>query len=80
MTPQEIQHRLQLAFPQAEIDTQGDDGRHFDVVIICDSFNGKTPISRHRMVYKALGDAMRADIHALSITALTLQEHTKTGA
>lgn len=46
------------------------DGRgHFDVTIISDRFEGQSRLSRHRMVYDALGALIESDIHALSITA-----------
>jgi len=46
------------------------DGRgHFDVTIISDRFEGQSRLSRHRMVYAALGALIESDIHALSITA-----------
>lgn len=48
------------------------DGRgHFDVLVVSDSFNGKLPLARHRMVFAAVGELMQTDIHALSIKALT---------
>ena len=51
------------------------DGRgHFDVRIVCESFKGKLPLARHRMVFAAVGDLMETDIHALSIKALTTGE------
>jgi BolA protein len=46
------------------------DGRgHFRVLIISNAFDGKSLLERHRMVYKALGEMMRLDIHALAIDA-----------
>jgi len=46
------------------------DGRgHFRVRIVSKKFAGTNPLERHRMVYEALGDLMRTDIHALSLTA-----------
>lgn len=47
---------------------------HFAVVIVSDAFAGKNLLARHRMVYEALGDAMKTDIHALSVKAYTPQE------
>jgi len=50
-------------------------GGHFIVEIVADAFHDKTLIQRHRMVYDALGDAMRKnEIHALSIKASTPAE------
>lgn len=49
-------------------------GGHFDVTIVATQFTGKSLLQRHRLVYDALGEAMRKDIHALSIHALTPEE------
>ena len=48
------------------------DGRgHFDVTIVSESFAGKRPLARHRLIYDALGTLMETDIHALRIHAST---------
>ncbi len=49
-------------------------GGHYAVTVVSPQFAGKTPVERHRMVYAALGDAMRAQIHALSIRAYAPEE------
>ena len=47
------------------------DGRgHFTVLIVSPQFAGLPPLRRHRLVYEAVGDLMKTDIHALSIHAL----------
>ncbi|GAB6048550.1 BolA family transcriptional regulator [Methyloparacoccus murrellii] len=51
-------------------------GGHFSVYIVADAFAGKSLLQRHQMVYQALGDLMRTDIHALMIKALTPEELT----
>lgn len=51
-----------------------DGGGHFDVTIVSAEFAGKSLLQRHRLVYDALGEKMRRDIHALSIHALTPDE------
>lgn len=51
------------------------DGRgHFCVRIVSAAFADKSPLTRHRMVYAALGDLMQTDIHALSVDAKTKEE------
>jgi BolA family transcriptional regulator, general stress-responsive regulator len=51
------------------------DGRgHFRVRVISQDFAGLRPIQRHQLIYRALGDMMQTDIHALSIVALTPAE------
>lgn len=49
-------------------------GGHFDVTIVSTQFAGKNLVARHRLVYEALGDVLRKEIHALSIHALTPDE------
>jgi BolA family transcriptional regulator, general stress-responsive regulator len=43
---------------------------HFRVRIVAEAFRGVSPVARHRLVYAALGDLMKSDIHALAIEAL----------
>ena len=51
------------------------DGRgHFRLRIVSSAFAGLRPLQRHQLVYRALDELMRTDIHALSITALTPEE------
>jgi BolA protein len=44
-------------------------GSHWQLTIVSEAFRGKTPVARHRMVYEALGDLMKTDVHALKIEA-----------
>lgn len=56
-------------------------GGHFTVVIVSNTFAGHGSLARHRLVYQALDDLMPAQIHALSISAMTPEEHReKAGA
>jgi stress-induced morphogen len=65
-----IRERLRAAFPDASIEvrdtTGGDD--HFDARVVSSAFAGRRQVERHRMVYAALGELMRAQVHALSLT------------
>jgi BolA protein len=49
-------------------------GGHYSVKIVSDRFHGLRLVMRHRLVYDAVADMMRAEIHALAITALTPSE------
>lgn len=49
----------------------GDDGTHFEAIIVSPEFTGKSMVQQHQLVYAALGDRMRAEIHALSMRTLT---------
>lgn len=52
----------------------GDDGTHFEAVIVSDAFVGKGMVQQHQLVYAALGDRMRAEIHALSMKTYTPEQ------
>lgn len=65
----EIEERLRAAFTITHIevkDTTGG-GDHWDVQVSSPAFKGKSMIEQHRMVYAALGEAMKGPIHALSL-------------
>lgn len=49
----------------------GDDCTHFEAVIVSPAFVGKSMVQQHQLVYSALGDRMRTEIHALSMKTLT---------
>lgn len=78
---QEIKRRLNEAFAPETLGVEDEghlheghagaqDGRgHFRVLIISESFAEQSLLERHRMVYRALGDLMRTDIHAVAIDA-----------
>lgn len=52
-------------------------GGHYHVMIVATAFDGKSLVQRHQLVYKALGDLMKQQIHALGINALTPSEANK---
>ena len=47
------------------------DGQHLEAVIVRAAFAGLSQVRQHQLVYAALGDRMREEIHALSMTTLT---------
>ena len=47
------------------------DGAHFQAEITSSAFAGKNRVQQHQLVYQALGDHMRADIHALQLKTFT---------
>jgi BolA protein len=50
------------------------EGGHFCVIVVSEQFAGRTRMQRHQLVYEAVSELMRTDIHALSIEARTPQE------
>ncbi|MFM1911306.1 MAG: hypothetical protein RJB18_697 [Pseudomonadota bacterium] len=53
------------------IEVLGDDGQHFEALIVSPAFVGKNMVQQHQLVYQALGDRMRSEIHALSMRTFT---------
>lgn len=51
------------------------DGAHFEALIVSPAFEGQRTLARHQIVYQALGDRMKAEIHALSMRTLTPAEY-----
>ena len=52
-------------------------GFHLETTIVSDNFADKTLIQRHRIVYEAMGELMKHEIHALSMKTLTKSEWEK---
>ena len=65
----------QLVCQHLEVDG---DGQHFYATIVSAEFDGLSRVRRHQRVYKALGDRMREQIHALSMKTLTPAEWAAT--
>ena len=74
MTPDFIRDLIQQGLPGARVDVSGDDGVHFEAVVISGAFAGKLPLARHRMVYATLGERMGGEIHALQLKTMTPAE------
>jgi len=53
--------------PDAVVSVEGADGVHFEARVVSASFEGKSTIQRHRMVYATLGEHMGREIHALGL-------------
>jgi acid stress-induced BolA-like protein IbaG/YrbA len=72
-TPELIHGYLSAGLECTHLEVEGD-GQHFQAVIVSPAFAGKRLIARHQIVYAALGDRMREEIHALSMKTLTPEE------
>ena len=76
-TPAEVERFIAQALACEYLQVKGD-GRHFFATIVSSAFEGKLRVARHQQVYKALGDRMREQIHALSMKTLTPAEWAQT--
>jgi acid stress-induced BolA-like protein IbaG/YrbA len=55
------------------LDVSGD-GRHFDAIVVSSEFSDKSRLERHRLIYAALGERMKEEVHALSMKLYTPTE------
>lgn len=78
MNPESIAQMIQTGLPGALVEVYGDDGVHFEAMVVHEAFQGKLPLARHRMVYACLGDKMGGEIHALALKTLTPAEAGRT--
>jgi len=66
-----IEQMIREGLPDADVTVSGDDGVHFEAVVVSPSFAGKSTLQRHRAVYATLGEKMGREIHALGLRTLT---------
>lgn len=66
ITPNEVKQWIEQGLPEAKAEVNSNDGIHFEALVVCPGFSGKTMLQQHKMVYEALGDKMQV-IHALSL-------------
>ena len=55
----------------ALVNDDANDGEHFSARVVSSAFEGQTLVRQHQLVYEALGDHMRSDIHALALKTFT---------
>ncbi len=73
VTPTQIEDWIRAGLACDHIQVDGD-GHHFEAIIVSPEFRGKMRVGQHQLVYKALGERMREEIHALSMQTLTPEE------
>jgi acid stress-induced BolA-like protein IbaG/YrbA len=71
--PHSIEDSIRAGLDCTHVQVAGD-GAHFEAVIVSPAFAGLTRVRRHQLVYGALGDRMREEIHALSMKTLSPEE------
>ena len=78
VTPESIKSGIEAGLACERVEVMGD-GQHFQARIVSAAFEGKSRVQRHQLVYKALGERMREEIHALSMQTLTPSEWKPNG-
>ena len=76
VTAESVKQGIQGGIACEHLEVIGD-GQHFQALIVSEQFAGRSRIQRHQLVYAALGERMREEIHALSMQTLTPDEWRK---
>ena len=69
-TAESIEHSIAAGLDCTHLQVAGD-GHHWEALIVSRAFEGLSKVRAHQLVYQTLGDRMREEIHALSMTTLT---------
>ena len=73
VTPEQVKSYIEAGLACEHVQVAGD-GAHFEAIIVSAAFAGKNKVQQHQIVYKALGDRMHEEIHALSMQTLTPEQ------
>jgi acid stress-induced BolA-like protein IbaG/YrbA len=71
--PSSIEESIRAGLPVTHLVVTGD-GAHFEAVIVSPRFTGLSRVKQHQLVFSALGDRMREEIHALSMKTFSPEE------
>jgi acid stress-induced BolA-like protein IbaG/YrbA len=71
--PDDVRRYIEEGLACQHVEVSGD-GHHFEAVIVSEAFRGRNRVQQHQLVYKALGDRMREEIHALSMQTFTPED------
>ena len=73
MDAREIESLIRAAIPDAQIEIKdlAGDGDHYAATVTSASFEGKSRVQQHQMVYAALQGRMGGLLHALALTTVT---------
>lgn len=74
MQAEQIKQLIEAGIPGCQAIVNGDDGAHFDAVVVSEAFAGQSMVKQHQMVYATLGNRMEAEIHALALRTLTPEQ------
>ena len=69
-TSESIERSIAAGLDCEHVAVRGD-GQHWEALVVSAEFEGLTKVRQHQLVYAALGERMREEIHALSMTTLT---------
>jgi len=70
VTPESIKQSITAGLACEHVEVAGD-GTHWEALVVSPAFDGLSRIKQHQLVYAAMGDRMREEVHALSMQTLT---------
>jgi acid stress-induced BolA-like protein IbaG/YrbA len=70
VTAESVKQGIEAGLACEHVEVSGD-GQHFQALVVSEEFSGRSRVQRHQLVYAALGERMREEIHALSMRTLT---------
>lgn len=73
VNPEQVKGYIEQGLQCDHVQVEGD-GHHFEAVIVSPLFRGKSKVQQHQLVYRALGERMREEIHALSMQTYTPEQ------
>jgi len=77
LTANELRDYIINGLPCDHVEVLGDDGQHFEALVVSPQFTDKNKVQQHQLVYLALGDRMRSEIHALALRTFTPEGWTQ---
>jgi acid stress-induced BolA-like protein IbaG/YrbA len=78
VTPESVKRGIEAGLACERVEVVGD-GQHFQALVVSAEFAGRSRVQRHQLVYAALGERMREEIHALSMQTFTPDEWKSRG-
>jgi len=73
VSPEDVKRYIEQGLACDPVEVAGD-GHHFEAVIVSPAFRGKSRVQQHQLVYRALGERMHEEIHALSIQTFSPED------
>ena len=76
VTPEQVKSYIEQGLACDSVRVSGD-GHHFEALIVSAAFRGKSKVQQHQLVYRALGNRMHEEIHALSMQTFTPEDFAR---
>jgi len=79
MNPEKVKELILNGIPDAHVEVTDTTGTndHFSAIVVSNSFEGKSIVEQHKMVYKSVGSHLTKEIHALQLRTMTTVEWEK---